>query len=67
MRESGYYWVRERMVGSPRSVAFWWTSVSDGAGEWLFAGTTESSRDDEVEVLSEQLIPPELGVEGATR
>jgi hypothetical protein len=57
VREPGFYWVRfKRTIACMHEydpeIAFW-------GGSWMLsANSTDSPRDDELEVLSERLVPP---------
>lgn len=56
-RQPGFYWVRFKRVipGLPLDpeIAFW------GSDGWRLSGADEGADDEELEVLSERLRPPE--------
>lgn len=56
MRE-GFYWVRSTRVGSAKTpeVAEW----SEYDSEWKLSGSEMGGREQDFEVLSERLVPPE--------
>lgn len=58
MRENGFYWVRLPFQG--RIEVARWEGFSDGSGSWLVAGWDGTYYPDQVTVLSERLLSPEV-------
>lgn len=60
MREPGFYWVRVRLFAGENeepSVGLWQPDAFGGPG-WEVCGYSSEYPDNEVEVLSERLVPP---------
>lgn len=54
-REEGYYWIRSRDPRYPPAFIAQWSE----AKVWFICGVSATYRDDEVEVLSSRLMPPD--------